>query len=397
VLNSIGSELRRDDEDDYRSRARGWLQDHFPAEWRPDRVGYYPPTFEAQRNWERLLYEAGLAGFSWPKEYGGQGLTVREQLICNEEFGRIGMPDSVNGIGKDMIGPIILTLGNEDQKRRFLRGILSMQDIWCQAFSETEAGSDLAAVKTRATRDGNEWVINGAKTWTSFAQHAHWSLVLARTGDPQQKRGGLTLFTVPMNSSGVAVSQIGQIDGRANFCDVRFSDVRISEDMVLGGIGEGWSGVGRVLGVERAINRMYRAALFENELRHLVAACRADAALCVCLEDRFYIQRFAACYEDIEVLRRLVRSTVQSLLRGGEIGSVGSLIKLHWSEAHQRIVRLSREVLVCATRPMSTIVEQAVRRFNTLYLRSRAETIQGGASEIQLDVIADRILSLPRQ
>jgi alkylation response protein AidB-like acyl-CoA dehydrogenase len=317
-------------------------------------------------------------------------------LICNEEFGRIGVPDSVNAIGKDMIGPIIIALGTEDQKRRFLPRILSMQEIWCQAFSETEAGSDLAEVKTRATRDGKDWLINGAKTWISFAQHADWSLVLARTGDPEQKHGSLSLFTVPMNSPGITVSQISQIDGRANFCDVRFTDVRISDYMVLGGVGDGWTGVGRVLGIERAINRMYRAALFENELRHLVTVCRADPQLRALLQDAFYRQRLAACYEDIEVLRRLVRSTVQSLIRGGQIGSVGSIIKLHWSETHQRIVRLSREMLARASHPLSDIVGHAIRRFNTLYLRSRAETIQGGASEIQLDVIADRILCLPK-
>jgi alkylation response protein AidB-like acyl-CoA dehydrogenase len=391
----MGTELHQN-EDAYRACVTEWLQKHFPADWRPDRVGYQTPEFEAQRIWERNLYEAGFAGFSWPAEYGGQGLTVREQLICNEEFGRVGMPDSVNGIGKDMIGPIILALGTEQQKRRFLRRILSMQDIWCQSFSETEAGSDLAAVKTHATREGNEWVINGAKTWISFAQHADWSLVLVRTGDPSERRGGLSLFTVPMSCPGITVSQINQIDGRSNFCDVRFSNVKLSNDMVLGGVGEGWAAVGRVLGVERAINRMYRASLFENELRHLVAACRVDEPLRGCLEDTLFRQRLAACYEDIEVLRRLVRSTVQSLVRGGEIGLVGSLIKLHWSETHQRIVRLAREILARAARPMSAIAGLAVRRFNTLYLRSRAETIQGGASEIQLDVIADRILSLPR-
>jgi alkylation response protein AidB-like acyl-CoA dehydrogenase len=389
-------EAWQEDEETCRSAARTWLETYFPVEWRPDQVGYAAPTYEAQRAWERRLYEAGFAGFSWPTEYGGQGLTVREQLICNEEFGRICVPDSVNGIGKDMIGPIILALGTEDQKCGLLPRILSMQDIWCQAFSEPGAGSDLAEVRTRATRDGKQWLINGSKTWISFAQHADWSLVLARTGDVAQKHASLSLFTVPMNSPGITVKQIDQIDGRANFCEVGFSDVQVSEDMVLGGVGEGWIGVGRVLGVERAINRMYRAALFENEMRHLIGACRSDPQLRPLLEDAGYRQRLAACYEDIEVLRRFVRSTVQSLSRGGEIGSVGSLIKLHWSETHQRIVRLSREMLTRATRPMSDIVRRAVQRFNTLYLRSRAETIQAGASEIQLDVIADRVLRLAR-
>jgi alkylation response protein AidB-like acyl-CoA dehydrogenase len=389
-------EAWREDEEACRSAARTWLENHLPLEWRPDRVGYTAPTFDAQRAWERRLYEAGFAGFSWPTEYGGQGLTVREQLICNEEFGRIGIPDSVNAIGKDMIGPIILALGNENQKRGLLPRILSMQDIWCQAFSESEAGSDLAEVRTRATRDGNQWLINGSKTWTSFAHLADWCVLLARTGDRAQKHASLSLFTVPMKSPGITVKQIDQIDGRANFSEVDFSNVLVSDDMLLGGVGEGWMGAGRVLGVERAINKMYRAALFENEMRHLIGACRSDPQLRSLMEDAGYRQRLAACYEDIEVLRRFVRSIVQSLSRGGEIGSMGSVIKLHWSETHQRIVGLGREMLMRATRPMSDITRHAMQRFNRLYLRSRAETIQGGVSAIQLDVIADRILHLAR-
>ncbi len=389
-------EVQESDDAACKMRARNWLEKNFPPFWRPENLDYKAPLFEEQRDWERRLYEAGFAGFSWPEKYGGQGLTIREHLLCYEEFGRIGVPDSVNGIGKDMIGAIILALGTEEQKTRFLPRILSMEDIWCQGFSEVEAGSDLAGVKTRAVRDSEDWVINGTKIWTSFAQHADWCLVLARTGDPAEKHASLSLFMVPMGARGVAVSQIDQIDGRANFCEVQLVNVRVADAMVLGGISEGWKAVGRVLGVERAINRMYRAAMFENELRHLAVACQSDPHLQILLADPFYRQRLAGCYEDVEILRRLVRSTVLSLLDGGEIGSIGSLIKLHWSETHQRIAGLAREMLAGASRPVSDIVDRAIKRFNILYLRSRAETVQAGASEVQLDVIAGRILHLPK-
>jgi alkylation response protein AidB-like acyl-CoA dehydrogenase len=383
-------------EQDYRASIRAWLAAHFPARWRPESEAYEPPGFEEQRDWERALYEAGYAGFSWPCAYGGQGLTMYEHLVANEELGAVGIPDSLNGIGKDMIGPVILAVGSEAQKQRFLKRILSMEDIWCQGFSEPEAGSDLAGVRTRARRDAGDWLISGQKLWTSFAQHANWCLVLARTGEVERKHGSLSLLAVPMASPGITVRRIDQINGRANFSEVYFDEVRVAEDSVIGGVDEGWKAAGRVLQVERAINRMYRATLFEHELHHLIAACRADPALRLLLDDSGYRERIAAFHADIEVLRRLVRSTVSQLLRGDEIGAVGSLIKLHWSESHQRLTCLAREMLARASAPQSPPIRRAVERFNELYLRSRAETIQAGASAIQLGIIATRILNLPK-
>lgn len=375
---------------------RDWIAGNFPRTWMPDRADYAAPVFAEQIAWERSLYEAGFAGFTWPRDYGGQGQTLVEQLVANEELGRVGLPDSLNGIGKDMIGPVILAVGTEAQKVRYLRNILTMRDIWCQGFSESEAGSDLAAVRTRATESGEGWIITGSKIWTSFAQHADLCLVLARTGDPALRHASLSMFIVPMDAPGITVRQIDQINGRANFCEVVFDDVRVDTDAVLGGVNQGWAGAGRVLEVERAINRMYRASLFENELRHLVAACRSDPRLSVLLDEPAYLDRLGACYSDIEVLRRLVRRTVLSLTRGGAINGEGSIIKLHWSEAHQRIAVLAREMLAQASRPLSTVTKRAIERFDELYLRSRAETIQAGASAVQLGIIAQRILKLPK-
>jgi alkylation response protein AidB-like acyl-CoA dehydrogenase len=375
----------------YRSEIRVWLEENFPDHWRPEGNSYVSPLFAEQRDWERRLHQAGFAGVTWPTIYGGQGLTMREYLVANEELGRVGIPDSVNGLGKDMIGPLILAIGSNAQKERFLPRILTMHDIWCQGFSEPEAGSDLASVKTTATPCGHGWRLNGQKVWISFAQHADWCLVLARTGDPSQKHASLA-----MGTPGITVRRIDQINGRANFCEVFFDDVLVPQDAVLGGVNEGWRAAGKVLEVERAINRMYRAALFENELKHLITACRSDASLRRLLDDNVYRQRIAGFYADIEVLRRLVRSTVNILAQGGEIGAVGSLIKLHWSESHQRLTGLAREMLAQAARPLSAAVARAIARFNELYLRSRAETIQAGASAIQLGVISSRILSLPK-
>jgi alkylation response protein AidB-like acyl-CoA dehydrogenase len=380
----------------YRLRVRRWLDLNFPESWRPDRVTYATPEPDRQIAWERQLYEAGFAGYTWPAAYGGQGLTLSEQLIANEELGQVGIPDSLNAIGKDLIGPIILAVGSEEQKTRLLPRILSMDDIWCQAFSEPEAGSDLASVRTRAVQTEQGWLITGNKIWTSFAQHANWCVVLARTGDAALKHGSLSLFVVPMRSPGLRVRPISQIDGRANFSEIFFDNVEVDDNAVLGGINKGWIAAGRVLEMERAINRMYRAALFENELRHLVSACLHDRALSALLEMGVYRDRIGALYADIEVLRRLVRRTVLSLVQGGALNGAGSLIKLHWSETHQRLTALGREMLAHAARPLSPVTARAVARFNELYLRSRAETIQAGASAVQLGIIAQRILGLPR-
>lgn len=380
----------------YRKAVRDWVAGNFPRTWMPDQADYTPPAFAQQVAWERSLYEAGFAGFTWPRDYGGQGQTLVEQLVANEELGRVGLPDSLNGIGKDMIGPVILAVGTEAQKVRYLRNILTMKEFWCQGFSESEAGSDLAAVRTRAVEGDGGWIITGTKIWTSFAQHADLCLVLARTGDPALRHASLSMFIVPMDRPGITVRQIDQINGRANFCEVVFEDVRIDADAVLGGVNAGWAGAGRVLEVERAINRMYRASLFENELRHLVTACRSDAHLWAVLNQPANLERLGGCYADIEVLRRLVRRTVLSLARGGRINGEGSLIKLHWSEIHQRITILAREILVKASRPLSPVAMRAIARFDELYLRSRAETIQAGASAIQLGIVAQRILKLPK-
>jgi alkylation response protein AidB-like acyl-CoA dehydrogenase len=383
-------------QDRYRSTARKWIAEAFPQTWRPDSIDYVSPSYDEQVDWERSLYEAGYAGFTWPVEYGGQGQTLIEQLIANEELGRVAIPDSLNGIGKDMIGPVILAIGSEAQKQRYLPRILRMDEIWCQGFSESEAGSDLAAVRTRAVQCTDGWTIEGRKIWTSFAQHADLCLVLARTGDPEQRHASLSLFIVPMDAPGISVRQIDQIDGRANFCELLLDSVRVSQDSILGAVNEGWAAAGRVLEIERAINRMYRASAFENELDHLVRACCSDEALSQLLHTSNYQERVGGICADIHILRRLVWKTVLCLAGGGSVSGAGSLIKLHWSETHQRLTTLARDLLTQASRPLTPITARAVARFDELYLRSRAETIQAGASAVQLGIIAGRILRLPK-
>ena len=381
----------------YRAAAHEWLEKNIPLAWRPENVGYTAPNFDEQRDFERRLYADGkLAGWTWPQAYGGQGQTMIEHLIGNEEIGRFSPPESVNGAGKEMVGPILLAIGTEEQKKRFLPRILSMEDIWCQGFSEPEAGSDLAAIRTRATEKDDGWCVDGSKIWTSAAQNADYCLLLARTGDRAQKHGSLTLFAVPLTVNGVTVKPIRQINGLSNFYEIFFDDVRIPAEAVIGEVNLGWPAATKVLEIERALNRMYRAARFENELRHLISVCRHDPALEAQIRTAAVYEPLANFFVDLEVLRRLVRSTVTKLVSGEAIGAVGSMIKLHWSEAHQRFLEVAHSLLGHASSPMQPAVARAVARFDDLYLRGRAESIMAGASAVQLDVIANRILRLPR-
>jgi alkylation response protein AidB-like acyl-CoA dehydrogenase len=381
---------------DYRMRQRAWLTANVPPHWRADAVDYRPPSLDEAKVWEAELHRQGLWGIAWPREYGGHGLSLREHLVANQEIGRVPMPESQNSIGKELAGPIILAIGTEEQKRRYLPAILAMREIWCQGFSEPEAGSDLAGLRTRASRDGAAWRINGQKVWTSGAHRAQRCLLLARTGSLEARHGGLSLFALRMDQPGVTVRPLRQITGEAEYCEVFFDNALVEPEDALGEPEAGWQAAVRVLEVERATNRMYRAWRFEQELRHLVAACRGEPALAALLEDGHYRQRIAQVQVDVEVLKRMVERVVDDLVGGRPIGGRGSLSKQHWSEAHQRFAALALEMLERALYPPSPEVAAAQRRFRRLYLQSRAETIYAGTTQIQLGIIADRILKLPR-
>ena len=382
--------------DGLREQTRSWIADHLPPAWRADATDYVTPDLAALKDWEARLHRAGLAGIAWPKDYGGHGATLTEHLIVNQEIGRVPMPESVNSIGKELAGPIILAVGNEAQKRRYLPAILEMREIWCQGFSEPEAGSDLAGLRTRAVHDGAVWRITGQKVWTSGAHRAQRCLLLARTGAVEDRHRGLALFALRMDAPGVRVRPLKQMTGDEGFNEVFFDNAPVEDADALGARDEGWPAAVRVLEIERATNRMYRAWRFEQELNHLVAACRSDAVLAVRLADSAWRQRFAAVRVDIEMMKRMVERSVEDLVAGQRIGSRGSLMKLHWSEAHQRFAALAIEMLDGASYPPSPAVTAAERRFRQIYLAARAETIYAGTSQIQLGIIADRILNLPR-
>lgn len=384
------------EDSDYRKSIRQWLADNLPAYFLSDSTQYRDLTLEERQAFEAKMHKAGLTGVAWPKPYGGQGLTLLEHMVVSQEIGRLAMPESVNSIGKELAGPIIQAVATEEQKLRFLPAILEMRDTWCQGFSEPGAGSDLAGLRTRAVREGDEWVINGQKIWTSGAYRSQRCLLLARIGTVEDRHRGLALFAVDMNSPGIRVRKIKSIDGNESFCEVFFDDVRVPQGDALGVPDEGWAAAVRVLSIERATNRMHRAWRFENELRHLIRVCRTTPALAALLDQSHYRRRVAATVTNIEVLKAYVESIVPSICNGVPIGARGSLYKLYWSEAHQNFSVLALELLSKAPADAGPAVENAIARFNGIYLSGRSETIYAGTTEIQLGIIADRILELPR-
>lgn len=380
----------------YRRYARDWLQAYLPDHMRADSVAYRTPTVDECRDWEAAMYHAGLAGMTWPKAYGGWGLTLREHLVVNKEIGALAMPESVSSIGKELAGPIIQAVGTDAQKQTLLPRILAMQDYWCQGFSEPDAGSDLARLRTKAVPEGDTWRINGQKIWTSGAAKAHYCLLLTRTGTVADKHRGLLMFAVPMDTPGIRVVPIKSIDGKNSFAEVFFDNVVVPDSARLGAPDEGWSAAIRVLSIERATNRMYRAWRFEAELRQLVAACKSDPQLSRLLDDTHHQRRIGEVLGEIAALKGLVERSVDQLVAGDAIGARGSLTKLFWSECHQAFAGLALSIVSHVTPRSSPLAQRAKAAFTTAYLFARAETIYAGTTEVQLDIIADRIMNLPK-
>jgi len=380
----------------YRDYARQWLRANLPEHMRSDNVNYRTPTLDECRDWEASMYKARLVGMTWPKVYGGLGLTMREHLAVNKEVGALAMPESVSSIGKELAGPIIQTVGTEEQKQLFLPRILSMRNYWCQGFSEPDAGSDLARLRTKAVQEGDIWRINGQKIWTSGAAKAHYCLLLTRTGTVADKHRGLLMFAVPMDTPGIRVVPIKSIDGKDSFAEVFFDNVSVPDSARLGAPDEGWNAALRVLSIERATNRMYRAWRFDCELRQLVAACKSDSQMAKLLEDGYYQRRIGDVLAEIDALKGLVERTVNQIMAGDRIGARGSLTKLYWSECHQTFAGLALSIVSHVNPRSSALAQRARKAFTTGYLYARAETIYAGTTEVQLDIIAQRIMNLPK-
>ncbi len=398
------------DAEEFRLEIRAWLRSNLPEGW-------FEPGFEmtaeerAEFNatWPAKLFEGGWICATWPKEYGGKGLTVMQGVVLTEEFSAARAPMRGDFLGDTLVGPTLLQWGTEEQKKEFLPGILRGQTRWCQGFSEPNSGSDLASLSTTAVLDGDEWVINGQKVWTSQAHHADYCFLLARTDPAASKHKGISYMLVPMRQPGIEIRGITQPDGSAEFSEVFFTDARCPVDNVVGGVNNGWKVANSTLAFERGMSATTGYRRFAEEFSMMRGAARARGLA----DDAVIRQRLAAYYSKVEIIRINGLRSLTATLSGAKdpgVAAIGATNKMFWSEMHQAAMDLAVDIhgaeamLIdagSARWPATTRVERRpgypVSAMMSAFLFSRSETIWGGTSQIQRNIVGERVLGLPKE
>ncbi len=382
-------------EEEFRDEVRAWLQANNPG---PEPEGGLDELMAFRTDWQRRLHGAGWAGISWPKEYGGRGATQIEQAIFVAEATREEAPSPANVLGLAMGGPVVIAHGSEEQKQRYLEPILTADEIWCQGFSEPESGSDLASLKTRAVKDGDEWVVTGQKVWTTFAQYAKWCMLVARTDPDAPKHQGLTYFLMDMEQEGVEAKPLVQITGEGEFNEVFIEEARIPDENVVGGVGNGWGVAITTLMNERAGLAFGAIAQIQNSLGRLARlATEVHLGGGSAADDSYYRQRIAQLHIEAEAMRLGAYRGLTKTMQSGIPGPEGSLGKWQWADINQDLTELALEI-EGAYAPLARGAEQAIANGAWQYgfLRSRANSIEGGTTDILKNIIAERVLGLPR-
>jgi alkylation response protein AidB-like acyl-CoA dehydrogenase len=371
------------EEADFRAELRAWIDANLPEERRGGRGG--AQRFEEfGREWSRKLYDAGYAGLTWPKEYGGAGAPYSFQAIVYEELAAPPPPPHIGVIGLGMAGPTIIVHGTDAQKQKHLSKILSAEDVWCQGFSEPDAGSDLAGVRTRAELQGDRFVVNGQKVWSSFAHIADWCILVTQSDPEGQRYRNLTYLVVDMHSPGVEVRPLRQVTGEAEFNEIFFTDVEVPVENVLGEVGGGWAVAMTTLLHERGTLGFALSAALDANVRRLVALAKERR-----VDDALQRDRIAREWIEMQALRYTNYRALTSLVKTGIPGPEGSGGKLHWSEQNQRLTKLARELL-----GDDGLTDDGY--WNYQQLRSRGNTIEAGTSEVLRNIIAERVLGLPK-
>jgi alkylation response protein AidB-like acyl-CoA dehydrogenase len=383
------------EEAEFRARLRSWLQSNVPSD-----AGFdpeHPRGDEAvSREWSRKLYEAGYAGLTWPKEYGGAGAPYTHQAIFLEESARAETPEHIGVIGLGMAGPTIIAHGTDEQKKRYLSKILSGEDVWCQGFSEPGSGSDLASLRTRAVRDGDDLVVNGQKVWSSFAHIAEHCILMVRTDPDAPKHQGITYLLADMKTPGVEVRPLRQITGEPEFNEIFFTDARFPVSSVLGEINDGWKVAMTTLLHERGTLGFALTARLEVAVRKLLDLAKETplnggrAA-----DDPLIRDHVAQQWIDLQALRFTNYRALTTLMKTGVPGPEGSVAKLHWSETNQRSTKLALDILGTQAQLDGTdATDNGYWQYQQL--RSRGNTIEAGTSEVLRNIISERVLGLPR-
>jgi len=388
----------------FRQELRSWLQDNLPRGWVDGEVDYpahREERYEFQREWQSKLASAGWIGLSWPKEFGGRSATPFEQVIYLEEMSRVRAPEPLGVIGLNMAGPTIIVHGTKEQMSRYLSKVLSGEEIWCQGFSEPDAGSDLAAAKTRAERDGDVFIVTGQKIWSSYAHIADFCLLVVRTDAASEKHAGLSYLLVDMRSPGVQVRPIVQITGDPEFNEIFFDEVAVPAANMLGEEGDGWRVAMTTLMHERGtlgIALQVRAKAIFDDLVQLAAKVSVDAlGGARAIDDPVVRDKLALFEVEIEAMRLTGYRSISGYAKTGVPGPEGSILKLHWSELNQRMTQFAWELLGGLSQ-VDAGSEYSVDagKWQYEFLRSRGNTIEAGTSEILRNIVAERVLGLPR-
>jgi alkylation response protein AidB-like acyl-CoA dehydrogenase len=383
----------------FRDATRRWFEANTPA--------HEPRTLDERQAWHRRLYDAGYVGMGWPKEYGGQAATPMQQAIVADEMARAGVPPTINGLGIGIVGPTIIVHGTEAQKQRYLKKILMADELWCQLYSEPNAGSDLASLKTRAEDAGDHFVVNGQKIWTSGGVIADWGLLLARTEPKAPKHKGISCFLLSMRQAGVEVRPLRQITGSSQFSEVFMTNARAERADLIGRLGQGWEIAQTTLSYERGGNSLARVTRYTSAFYQLVRATkelrRHGRPL---IEDAVVRLKLARIWTDLEVQRYAALRVLSALNRREAPGAASSITKLSYSEFEKRYHETAQEILG----PWGQITVAGPDEFSEVetssgepgtwaqaFLWSRAGTIYAGSSEVQKNVIGERVLGLPKE
>jgi alkylation response protein AidB-like acyl-CoA dehydrogenase len=367
----------------FRDELRGWLAENQltpePAEGDEDE------HYNWRRDFQRRLADDGWAAVHWPVQYGGRGASLTESAIFFEELARAGAPLPANVLGLLLAGPTIMSWGTPEQMERHLHPILTAEEIWCQGFSEPDAGSDLASLKTRAVRDGDDWVITGQKVWTSGAQYSKWCMLVARTDAAAPKHKGLTYFLMDMEQEGVQVVPLRQITGSPEFNELFIDGARVPHANVLGGVGNGWKVALTTLMNERAGLAFFLQVRLRQMLEQLIARAAAEGRL----EDSVIADRLGELHLRAEILRLTAYRGLTNIEKYGQPGPEGSLTKWMWSDTNQQLTQFAADLL-------GPSALHAGDRWAYELLRARGNTIEGGTTEVLKNIVAERVLGLPR-
>ena len=379
--------------EEFRAEVRQWLADNLVGEFAaikglggPGREG---EAFEERRAWNQHLAAAGYTCLGWPQEHGGRGLSVAHRVAFYEEYAIANAPAKVNHFGEELLGPTLIAYGTPEQQQRFLPKILDVTELWCQGYSEPGAGSDLANVSTTGELDGDHWIVNGQKVWTSLAHWAQWCFVVARTEKGSKRHAGLSYLLVPLDQPGVEVRPIVQLTGDSEFNEVFFDDARTDASLVVGAPGDGWRVAMGTLTFERGVSTLGQQIEYARELSGLTDLAKRNGAA----DDPLIRERLTRSWVGLRTMRSYALATMD--VEGGrQAAGKDSVSKLLWANWHRELGEIAMEVL---GRDGLTLTGGNFDEWQRLYLFSRADTIYGGSNEIQRNIIAERVLGLPRE